>query len=80
MVGWASHGPPDRRRAQGWASGLDAGTMGVDPQRYEEDAMDTQPQEPQDDAGTDEPLREEDVTRADALDDRVEEGDGLPEG
>lgn len=26
----------------------------------------------------DEPLREEDVTRGDRLDDRVEEGEGLP--
>jgi hypothetical protein len=32
------------------------------------------------DPGTGEPLREEDVTRADRLDDRVEEGDGLEDG
>jgi hypothetical protein len=41
--------------------------------------METEPQEDEG-TGTDEPLREEDVTRGDALDDRVEEGDGLPEG
>lgn len=36
------------------------------------------PNEKQDeDAGGDEPLREEDVTLQDALDDRVPEGDGL---
>lgn len=33
-----------------------------------------------DEGAEDAPLREEDVTRGDLLDDRVEEGDGLPEG
>lgn len=31
------------------------------------------------DEDCDEPLREEDVTRGDKLDDRVAEGDGLPD-
>lgn len=38
-----------------------------------------QAEQEESEAGEGEPLREEDVTRGDALDDRVEEGDGLPE-
>jgi hypothetical protein len=77
---------------QGWASGLDSGTIPPATARtHEEDTMEGKlgPQEEEQRTGTGTAegedtstetageLREEDVTREDALDDSVPEGEGL---